>query len=132
MVWELVAEDHVPLRRVPSVVSRISRYNGARSPTGCYWTCLVDLLVWLLVLDCAVGANIHGSKLGVCLDETPLQGKSRWNVGFHSLSWHMPDGSIGRWCISTWREIDKRTRTAAEHLLDTLKPHFGGLFTLLF
>ena len=74
--WELVTSDRVPLRNVPAAVGRISVFHGAASPVGCYSTCVRDLYTWLLLLDCAVAAHVHSQQLGLCLDETPLQGRS--------------------------------------------------------
>ena len=72
--WDLVTTDHVALRNVPAAVQRISRFHGEASPVGSYATCMRDMFAWLLVLDCAVAAHVHSQQLGLCLDETPLQG----------------------------------------------------------
>ena len=107
--WELVTSDHLPLRNVPAAVGRISAFHGAASPVGCYTTCMCDLYTWLLLLDCAVAAHVHSQQLGLCLDETPLQGRSKWTIGFASISWRKADGNLGgggahsravfAWCV---------------------------------
>ncbi len=65
-VWDLVTQDRVPASRVRSAVVCISRFHGKSSPVGCANTCIRDMFCWMMVLHCAVAANVHGESLGMC------------------------------------------------------------------